>query len=173
MNRSAYLSILMITLLLPLRGWALSTDRDQPMTIEADRVELDDAKGISTYHGNVKVTQGTLVLTGDLMTVHSKGSDVQKVIMLGNPATYRQRPDGKDEDVRAKSERMEYYTDPERVILLKQAEVLQRGDILRSERIEYDVASDQVNAGTSKPDERVRITIQPRSRKDSKQPTPP
>ena len=75
--------------------------------------------------------------------------------------------------MRAKSERMEYYTDPERVILLKQAEVLQRGDILRSERIEYDVARDQVNAGTSKPDERVRITIQPRSRKDSKQPTPP
>jgi lipopolysaccharide export system protein LptA len=173
MNRSAYLSILMITLLLPLRGWALSTDRDQPMTIEADRVELDDAKGVSTYHGNVKVTQGTLVLTGDLMTVHSKGNDVQKVIMLGNPATYRQRPDGKDQDVRAKAERMEYYVDPERVILLKQAEVLQRGDILRSERIEYDVASDQVNAGTSKPDERVRITIQPRSRKDSKQPTTP
>jgi lipopolysaccharide export system protein LptA len=107
------------------------------------------------------------------MTVHTKGNDVQKVIMLGNPATYRQRPDGKDQDVRAKAERMEYYTDPERVILLKQAEVLQRGDILRSERIEYDVASDQVNAGTSKPDERVRITIQPRSRKDSKQPTPP
>lgn len=173
MNRSAYLAIFMITLLLPMRAWALSTDRDQPMTIEADRVELDDAKGISTYHGNVKVTQGTLVLTGDLMTVHSKGNDVQKVIMLGNPATYRQRPDGKDQDVRAKSERMEYYTDPERVILLKQAEVLQRGDILRSERIEYDVARDHVNAGTSKPDERVRITIQPRSRKDSNQPAPP
>ena len=172
MNRLGYLWVVVVALL-PLRGWALSSDRDQPMTIEADRVELDDAKGISTYHGNVKVTQGTLVLTGDLMTVHSKGNDVQKVIMLGNPATYRQRPDGKDEDVRAKSQRMEYFIEPERVILLKQAEVLQRGDVLRSERIEYDVASDQVNAGTSRPDDRVRITIQPRNRKDSKPPAKP
>lgn len=172
MNRLGYLWVVMVALL-PLRGWALSSDRDQPMTIEADRVELDDAKGISTYHGNVKVTQGTLVLTGDLMTVHTKGNDVQKVIMLGNPATYRQRPDDKDEDVRAKSQRMEYFIEPERVILLKQAEVLQRGDVLRSERIEYDVASDQVNAGTSRPDDRVRITIQPRSRKDSKPPPKP
>ncbi len=173
MNRLGYLVFLTVALLLPLRGWALSSDRDQPMTIEADRVELDDTKGISTYHGNVKVVQGTLVLTGDLMTVHSKGNDVQKVIMLGTPATYRQRPDGKDEDVSAESQRMEYYTDPERVILLKQAEVLQRGDVLRSERIEYDIARDQVNAGTSRPDERVHITIQPRSRKDSKQPVAP
>jgi len=173
MSKLGYLAVLAGALLPPLQAWALSSDRDQPMTIEADRVELDDAKGISTYHGNVKVVQGTLVLTGELMTVHNKGNDVHKVIMLGNPATYRQRPDGKDQDVRAKAQRMEYYTDPERVILLKQAEVLQRGDVLRSERIEYDVASDQVNAGTSRPDERVRITIQPRSRKDSKQPTPP
>jgi lipopolysaccharide export system protein LptA len=173
MTRLGYLWVIGFALLMPLRGWGLSSDRDQPMTIEADRVELDDAKGISTYHGNVKVTQGSLVLTGDLMTVHSDGNDVQKVIMLGNPATYRQRPDGKDEDVRAKSQRMEYYVAPERVILLKQAEVVQQGDVLRSERIEYDVASDQVNAGTSRPDDRVRITIQPRNRKDSKPPATP
>jgi lipopolysaccharide export system protein LptA len=173
MNRSCLLTLVMATLLLPAAGWGLSSDRDQPMTIEADRVELDDAKGISTYHGNVKVTQGTLVLTGDLMTVYTEANAVDKVIMLGNPATYRQRPDGKDEDVRARAKRMEYYTDPEHIILLKEAEVRQSGDILRSERIEYDVATDQVNAGTSQPDERVRITIQPRGRKDSKEPARP
>ncbi len=173
MNKPGCFLLLMVSLLLPLRSWALSSDQDQPMNIEADRVELDDAKGISTYHGSVKVTQGTLVLTGDLMTVYSKGNDVQKVIMLGNPATYRQRPDGKDHDVRAKSKRMEYYTNPEHIILLKQAEVFQEGDVLRSERIEYDMAKDQVNAGTSRPDERVRITIQPRNRKDSKEPATP
>jgi lipopolysaccharide export system protein LptA len=131
-------------------------------------VELDDSTGISTYHGNVKVTQGTLVLTGEMMTVYTKRNEVDKVIMLGEPATYRQRPDGKEQDVRAKSKRMEYYTEPERVILLKAAEVWQSGDVLRSERIEYEVATDQVNAGTSKPDERVHITIQPRGRKERK-----
>jgi lipopolysaccharide export system protein LptA len=173
MIKSPHVALLMAALLLPGDGRALSSDRDQPMTIEADRVELDDAKGISTYHGNVKVTQGTLELTGERMTVYTKGNQVQKVIMLGDPATYRQRPDGKDEDVRAKSRRMEYYTNPEHVILLKAAEVWQSGDVLRSERIEYDIARDHVNAGTSQPDERVRITIQPRGRKGSKEASPP
>ena len=85
--------------------------------------------------------------------------------MDGKPATYKQRPDNKDKDVRAKALRMEYYTNPEYIILLKQAEVEQEGDTLRSERIEYDVAKDKVNAGTDKPNDRVRIVIQPKTEK--------
>lgn len=157
---------LLALMTLPVQVWALSTDKQQPMRIEADRVELDDATGISTYSGNVKVTQGTLVLTGELMTIHSSNNEIRKVIMEGNPATYRQRPDNKDEDVHANSLRMEYYTEPERIILLKQAEVNQQGDQLRSERIEYDVVKDQVRAGTDAPNERVHIIIQPKPGKD-------
>ena len=123
---------------------------------------------VSIYSGNVKVTQGTLTLTGDRMVVHNKGNDIEKVLMDGSPATYKQRPDGKDHDVHARSKRMEYYTTPEHIILLGQAEVNQAGDVLRSERIVYDAVKDQVNAGTDKPDDRVIITIQPKPKKDRK-----
>lgn len=162
MNKLYHVGIVVAVLVLPMQSWGLSSDREQPMQIEADHAQMDDNKGTSIYRGNVKVTQGTLVLTGDVMTVYDKGGEVQKVIMDGTPATYRQRPDGKDEDVHAKSLRMEYYTTPERIILLKQAEVWQSGDVLRSEKIVYDVVNDLVNAGTQKPDERVHITIQPK-----------
>ncbi|GMQ89627.1 MAG: lipopolysaccharide transport periplasmic protein LptA [Gammaproteobacteria bacterium] len=174
MNRLWNRCLLIALILSPLNSWALSSDREQPMLIEADRAELDDANGISIYRGNVKVTQGTLILTGDVMTVHTKGNDVEKVIMEGQPATYKQRPDNKDKDVRAKALHMEYFTNPEKIILTGQAEVEQGGgDILRSERIEYDVPTDKVNAGTDKPDERVHITIQPRPGKEKKTPAKP
>jgi len=172
MSRFTYLTLL-AALTIPSLCHALSTDRDQPMMIEADRVELNDASGVSVYTGNVKVTQGTLKLTGDRMTVYNKGNDIDKVLMDGSPATYEQRPDGKEQDVHAKSKRMEYYTSPERIILLEQAEVDQAGDILRSERIVYDVVKDQVNAGTDQPDERVVITIQPKPKTDDKAPPAP
>jgi lipopolysaccharide export system protein LptA len=107
------------------------------------------------------------------MTVYNKGNDVEKVIMEGQPATYQQRPDNKDKDVRARALHMEYYTSPEKIILIKQAEVEQEGDVLRSERIEYDVPTDKVNAGTDQPNERVRITIQPRPGKEKKTPATP
>ena len=156
---------------LPIVALGLSSDRQQPMMIEADRVELDDAKGISTYRGRVKVAQGTLLLTGETMTVHNKGNRIEKVIVEGKPATYQQRPDNKDQDVHAKALRMEYYTNPEHIILLKQAEVEQQGDVLRSERIEYDMVKDQVSAGTDQPDERVHITIQPKTEKEPQKPS--
>lgn len=154
--------LLLLLTTFPVTGWTLSSDREQPMLIEADRAELDDAKGISIYRGNVRVTQGTLLLTGEVMTVYNKGDEVQKVIMEGTPATYRQRPDNKDQDVRARALHMEYFTNPEKIVLTKQAEVEQEGNVLRSERIVYDVPLDRVNAGTTEPDERVRITIQPK-----------
>jgi lipopolysaccharide export system protein LptA len=169
MNNWWFPRLFLSMLALPAAAWALSSDKDQPMLIEADHAELDDNRGVSIYSGNVKVTQGTLSLTGETMTVYSKNDDVEQVIMEGEPATYRQRPDDKDEDVRAKALRMEYFTDPEHIILLKQAEVWQEGDVLRSERVEYDVVNDQVKAGTSAPDERVRITIQPRNSKKDRQ----
>lgn len=171
MTRIAHLA-LFAALAFPSWCQALSSDRDQPMMIEADRVELDDATGISVYTGNVKVTQGTLILTGDRMTVQNKGGDVDKVLMDGSPATYKQRPDGKEHDVHAKSKHMEYFTNPERVILTEQAEVDQAGDVLRSERIVYDVVKDQVNAGTDQPNDRVIITIQPKPKNDDKKATP-
>jgi len=167
------LLFLMVLTALPTVGWALSSDRQQPMMIEANRVELDDAKGVSIYRGRVKVEQGSLILTGETMTVHNKGNNIEKVIMEGTPATYQQRPDNKDQDVHAKALRMEYYTNPEHIILLKQAEVEQQGDVLRSERIEYDMAKDQVSAGTDQPDERVHITIQPKTEKEPQKPAKP
>ncbi len=168
-NRCALLALSLI----PPGSWALSTDREQPMLIEADRAELDDTKGVSIYRGNVRVTQGTLLLTGELMTVYNKGNDVEKVIMEGKPATYKQRPDNKDRDVRARAQHMEYFTSPEKIVLTGQAEVDQAGDVLRSERIVYDVPTDKVHAGTDQPNERVHITIQPRPGKDKKKTVKP
>ena len=173
MNKLRNQLILLALAALPMLSWALSSDRQQPMLIEANRVELDDATGTSIYRGRVKVAQGSLILTGETMTVHSKGNDIEKVIMEGTPATYQQRPDNKDQDVHAKALRMEYYTNPQHIILLKQAEVEQQGNVLRSERIKYDMAKDQVSAGTDQPDERVHITIQPKTEKEPQKPAKP
>ena len=48
---------------------AESADRDQPIDLEADTVQVDDAKQISTYSGNVILTQGTLLIRADKLIV--------------------------------------------------------------------------------------------------------
>jgi lipopolysaccharide export system protein LptA len=41
---------------------ALSSDREQPINLEADAADIDDLKGISIYTGNVVLTQGSMVI---------------------------------------------------------------------------------------------------------------
>ena len=151
---------------LPFSAAALSSDREQPMYVEADRADIDDKRGVSVYRGNVEITQGTLRLTADELTVHTSDGDITQAVATGTPATYRQRPDNKPQDVEAESLRMEYYAGEQKIILLQQAEVRQDGDTFRSERIHYDIARDKVNAGAGTPGDRVRITIQPKKGSD-------
>ena len=149
--------------LLPACAGALSSDRNQPMHIEADRANLDEKSGVSVYRGNVTITQGTLRMTADELTLHAKNGNVEKAFAKGNPATYRQRPDGKAQDVEAESLNMEYLAGQNKLILIDKAQVKQNGDTFRSGKIVYDIARDKVDAGTGTPGDRVRITIQPKS----------
>lgn len=152
---------------------ALSSDKEQPLNIDADTVEIDDKAGVSVYKGNVTATQGTLVLDADIVTIYSPQRELDKVIAEGNPARYKQRPDNKDEDVRAKAQRMEYYADKGKLILLEGGHLWQGQDEFSGNRIEYDTRRDVVNASmSSSGKERVRIVIQPR-KKDTAAPGKP
>lgn len=153
---------------LPPLANALSDDRNQPMYVEADRANIDDKRGISVYRGNVKITQGTLQLTATELTVESHNGDIVKAIATGQPATYRQRPEGKDQDVEAESLRMEYFAQEQKIILLDKAHVRQAGDTFSSDKIHYDIAQDIVNAGDGAPGDRVHITIQPKTKVGAK-----
>ena len=49
--------------------YAESLDRDKPVFLESDSAKWDEETQKSTYRGNVIVTQGTILLTGDLLIV--------------------------------------------------------------------------------------------------------
>jgi lipopolysaccharide export system protein LptA len=152
---------------LPLPVCALSSDRDQPINIEADSATLHEKSGNSTYRGNVHLRQGTLHLHGDTMTVEMRDDRIEKIVLVGSPATYVQRPDNSDEDQHAEARRVEYYATDERLILLENARIWRSGDEeFSSERIIFNLADNTVNAGGGSSSDRVRITLP--SRKSGK-----
>jgi len=162
--------ILLVLSLLPLSAWALDADRDQPINIEADQASLNDKTGFSVYEGNVKLQQGTLIFTGNRMTVQLTDKKLDTIVLTGNLATYVQRPEGKDVDQHAEAERIEYYAIDERVILLRKARIWETGDEeFRSDRIVFNLKTDTVDAGGGGDSGRVHITLQPRDKdKDKK-----
>ena len=155
---------LLLLLCVPAMAQGLSSDRNQPITIEADSAILHEKEGRSIYKGNVHLQQGTLNLRGDSMTVLIADDEIEKIVLTGQPASYQQRPEDRDSDQHAEAGRIEYHAADERMILLENARVWQSdAEEFSSERIIYNMKNNTVTAGGSAGD-RVRITLQPKNR---------
>lgn len=152
LRRAADAVIILSCLLGSLAAFSLSTDKDQPIEVEADEVELDDKNDFSIYRGNVIVRQGSIHMTGEVMTVYSKdGDELDYLIIEGAPATYRQLPDNSSVHDQARAMRMEYHETKNLVVLIRDAWVKQEASTLAGERIEYNTELSRVRAW-SRPD---------------------
>ena len=145
-------------------------DRNKPIHLEADRVTVDDAKQISTFSGNVVLTQGTMILRGDRMEVRQDKDGFRQGTVWGNLAYFRQKREGYDELIEGWSERIEYDSRADKIQMFNRA-MLKRGqDEVRGNYISYDAATEffQVvgggsKSGTARPGEgRVRAIMQPK-----------
>lgn len=154
---------------------AEKADRSKPIHLEADRVTVDDAKQISTFTGNVVLTQGTMVLRGDKMEVRQDKNGFRHGTTWGTLAYFKQKREGADELIEGWAERIEYDSRADKVQMFNRA-MLKRGqDEVRGNYISYDVASEffQVDGGGTKsasprPGEgRVRIIMQPKPKEEA------
>ena len=161
--RNALLALVMC--LGPGSAWALSSDKDQPVLVEADSADIDDAKNISVYSGNVEIQQGSLRILADKVTVYHEERTPQRIVAEGQPVKYRQLLDGQEQEVKARALRMEYDVDGDELLLIEQAELRQGRDSFRSDRIVYDRKQAVVKAGASaKGQDRVRVIFNPSDR---------
>ena len=155
---------------------ALSTDKDQPLDLEADSAEIDEAKGTSVYVGNVVAIQGSMRLESDRLTIFHKGTRAERLEAEGRPARFQQLADDAPEPVKARARHLEYRFDSEELLLTGDAVVTQGKDSFKSDRITYDRVRAVVKGGAAaNGKERVRITVDPKGRdkgKEEKKPAP-
>ena len=138
---------------------ALEEDAKQPLYIEADEVEVDEASDTSVYVGHVQVDQGSMRLLADHVTVyHREDRQPRLIIALGRPASYKQLLDDDQGEVQAFARRMEYDADTDELVLIGEGLLIQGEDRLTGERILYDRARARFRAGGTG---RVKITITP------------
>ena len=152
-------------------AWALPSDRDQPIRVQADSAELDDKQGVAVYRGGVVITQGTLKITGDTVTItQDANGEIEVFTSVGKPAYYEQKPSADKDIVKAYGLTIQYYATNERIVLIDQAKVIQQGNTFEGEKIVYDTQRQIVNAGratgsnVSMPRPRIDMILQPRKK---------
>jgi lipopolysaccharide export system protein LptA len=153
-------------------------DRDKPMHLEANRVSIDDANQISTFEGNVQITQGTMIIRGDKIVVTQDKDGFTQSTAAGQPASFRQKREGMDEYAEGFGETIKYDAKSETIDLLGRARVKREMDEVSGEHITYNSRTEvfqvhgaqggQANASGSPADTpgkgRVRAIIQPKNK---------
>lgn len=152
---------------------AEKADRDKPVNVEADRMNYDDLRQVNVFEGNVTLTQGTLVIRADKLTVRQDPEGFQRGTAEKGPggfAYFRQKREGLDELVEGWGERIEYDARNEKAELITRARILRSGDEVRGSHITYDSRTEFYNVvggrdavSGNNPDGRVRAVLQPRS----------
>lgn len=125
---------------------ALDTDRQQPISIKAERVTIDERRGVSTYSGAVEMRQGSLTLEADKVEVRRKGESMDSLRAEGRPARFSQLPEGRSEKVIGEAQRIDYITSEGIISLRGEALLRQDGDRFSGESIDYDLRRDHIQA---------------------------
>jgi len=152
----------LLLLLLPGQLWALATDGEQPIEVEADELEVRDQEKISIYIGNVTLVQGSLEINADRVVIHlNEANELILMEMTGTPATFRQLNDDQQE-ILGEALHIDYTQSESLLELRDSARVSQAGDIIESDLIRINTETSSLQAGSAESDQRVKMLIQPK-----------
>ena len=171
MNLFIRISLVILSLCASTNVFAEAADRDKPIELEADTVTVNDAKKTSTYTGTVILTQGTLIIHADKLIVREDKEGFQHSTSTGNPTTFKQKREGKNEYMEGSAQRIEYDGRMDKVQLYTKAWVKRGEDIVHGDYISYDANAEYAEViggvksetgGTSSG--RVKAIIQPKNK---------
>lgn len=150
---------------------ALDSDRQQPIEITADQAELDESKGEAHYNGNVVLTQGSLLIRADNLTIKAdEKNQVQRVTAQGKPAEFNQTPEAGKPPVVAKAKLIDYYVAEEKLVLQQDAIVVQNESTFQGSQIQYDIRNHRMQASSTGAktggSDRVKFILPPNSSGD-------
>ena len=85
--------LLCLELLMGSAAQARTDDFDKPIDVKADRSEYDEKAGLQRLIGNVRISQGTMLIVADAITVTLKDNKLSTIEGEGSPIEFQQEND--------------------------------------------------------------------------------
>ena len=155
--------LMLVTALINSSVQARQSDFTQPIFINADRTEYDEKTGVQIWSGNVEMSQGTMEIRADRITITLRDNKLSRVQGSGSPIEFQQENEA-GELVKGNANSIDYNAETNSLALSGSATLTQPGQRLQSERIVFDINRQKVSAEGGN-NGRVSIQIQPPSTK--------
>jgi len=148
-------------------AWAAKSDREKEIVMNADHGFADDAKRMTTFEGDVVITQGTMRITADKVTMREDPNHHKFYVAYGNPVSFRQKRDNADEYIEGYAQRAEFDDLSDMLKLYEKARVKSAQNELTGNFISYDMGREVAEVMGAPPGQkapagsRVKVTIIP------------
>jgi lipopolysaccharide export system protein LptA len=170
-------------------AFALSTDRDQQLLIDADHQKSTESQtnsakdpNITHLDGNVVMTQGSMKAHGDHATVYQNPKGVLdangnagslvRIVLTGKLAHMEQLHDDDCGLMTADAENIDYHNDTGIAILTKSVHVVQKGKgEFHGEYMIYNRNTGEMESGDNTPTSRVHMVMEPKSQPSAAAPS--
>ncbi|GIC76109.1 lipopolysaccharide export system protein LptA [Moritella sp. F3] len=151
--------VLLLTLFMSNSALALESDFQENVVVNAKRQEVFIKENRVIFYDNVVVTQGTILIHADKLTVlSSNGKGTEVMIATGNVATfYQELDDGKK--INAESNEIRYELGKKRLTLSKNARLRQADSEVKGDKIIYQIDKQEMIAESGKNESDRVITI--------------
>ena len=148
-------------LTLPLYSHALPSDANQQIKLLADKATYSERTGVTSYSGNVIITQGTFKMTADNITVNlSPQRSINSAVATGRPATMQQVVTQEKGLAKGQANKIDYNAVSGIITLTGNAKLVQNGASFAGNVIRYSLKAGDVEA-TAGGNQRVELVFPP------------
>lgn len=159
--------LLSSTILMATPSLARESDLTKPIDVRADKSEFDESAGTQTLSGNVEISQGTMRIKANKISITLKNNALHTISGTGSPIKFEQQNEA-GELMQGEASNLHYDAIAGTLTLEGSAKLSQPRQNLNSERIVFDSRSQKVSAEGGGASGRVNIQILPPSAADSK-----
>lgn len=148
----------------------LTVPADRPIRVTADSASNDPDKNITEFRGHFSLSGTDWPLESDQATVYGPIEKPTRVVLKGRPARIWIKRNGRDRDVSAEADEIDYLPDEHRLRLQGNVSLAESsGRHVSSDGFEYDLKTDRMKSIGP-----IRIQAQPeKSDGEASQPAPP
>jgi lipopolysaccharide export system protein LptA len=143
-------------LLSPSNAFGLPEDREKPIEMFSEDFAQDVVRGITSYIGNAKIMQGSLIIEAGRIDVFYEDGQVVRVLAIGPPSTFKDTPSEEVGAVYAQGNQVDYNLLTNIVVVTGEALFSNKGSEVSANVIEFDLERGAANATGG-----VRHVIQP------------
>jgi lipopolysaccharide export system protein LptA len=148
-------------------AYALDSDRDAPVHLEADHATYNQQTGVTVYTGNVIVIQGTIRLQADNVVANLDANrTIKNVTAIGKPAKFQQKISPDKGIVYGDGDQLYYDATTSQLSLTGHAHLTQDGSSFNGNTLRYGMTQGDIE-GNGNSQQRVQMVIPPSATRSS------